>query len=148
MTLGAYSVTETIHIERSPEEVFDFIADPGNDREWCVLVPESRFTGDTATGLGSYDFVQLLPMGRRVPGWGAILELNRPTGLRSRSGFERTVIESAFELMPEAGGTRIKHTNDARWHGWQRFMHPMLRRATRKNVTDQLASLKALLEQH
>jgi hypothetical protein len=147
MKLGAYSVTETINIERSPEEVFGVIADPGNDHKWCLLVPESRFTGDPATGLGSYEFVQLLPGGRRLPGWGEILELNRPTGMRSRSGFERTVIESTFELVLVAGGTRIDHTNAVRWHGWQRFMHPMLRRATRKNAAAQLVALKALIEQ-
>ncbi len=143
---GAYSVTESIVIARPPEDVFAVVADPERDPEWCVLVPESHFTGDAETGLGTYEFVQRIPIHRVTPGWGEILESDPPRLLKSRSGFERTELQTTIELEAVADGTRITQTNAVRWLGWQRFMSPLLERATRRAIVDQLAALKQLLE--
>ena len=144
--LGEYSVTAEIVIDRKPEAVFDFVADLENDPQWCRLVPEVTFTGDRSTGLGTYDFVQMLPRNKRTPGTGEILELSRPTALRLRSSFDRTSLEAEYQLQPVGEATRLTHTNHVRWSGTLRLLHPILRWNTKRVIVTQLADLKSLLE--
>ena len=133
-------------IERKPEAVFDYVSDPANDPQWCRLAREVTFTGDQSTGLGTFDFIQVLPRNKRTPGNGEILELSRPTTLRSKSSFDRTSLETVYELQPVGEATRFMHTNHVRWSGPLRLLHPYLRWNTRRVIVTQLADLRSVLE--
>ena len=146
MPLGSYAVTGEIVIERSAEDVFDFVSDPENDPKWCALVPDVEFNGDRSTGLGAYTFTQVISGSKSVQGSGEILALQRPTSLRSRSTFDGASLATTFELRPQDGATLFQHTNTVVWSGRYRLLHPYLKRLTTRYISTQLEALKELLE--
>ena len=71
----------TVTIHRSPEEIFDYLADGTNNPRWRAGVLEIAPTG-TATGAGSiYRQVLRGPAGRRIAGDYRITTYERPTTL-------------------------------------------------------------------
>lgn len=56
------------------------------------------------------------------------------------------VFDFDYRLEETCGGTRFRHTNDVRWLGLMRIMHPMMKRVTKRGMDRQLGLLKEVLE--
>ena len=140
---GDRTVVVTTYLERPPEVVFDFIADPANDARWCPTVSEPRIEAMDEAGLGVYRFVQHLgPL--RHGETAKIVESVRPTRLRWQFTTVGSDVEATIELRPEGTGTRLIQTNRISRVG--RLRWPIQRRIAERELPRQHAALKAVLE--
>jgi hypothetical protein len=116
-----------IVIERPPEAVWQWAADP---RQWHRWEPD----------LGNVD-----------PDHYEIAEQAPPRRQVVRSVAGPFAFESALELSPDVGGTRVRQTVTAGPEdALARFMfivaRPLVRRSMRKRIAGQLARLKTMVE--
>jgi len=99
-------VSRTIHVEATPEQVFDLFTNPGRFREWMVPAAEVKdITGTPGTvGLGwttASTFV-----GRKMESHMSVTAVERPRSFELKStGSGTGTVRGRFE--PAAGGTDI-----------------------------------------
>jgi uncharacterized protein YndB with AHSA1/START domain len=136
----------TVTIDRSAEEVFDFLADGTNNPKWRPAVLEIHATGGT-TGVGaSYRQVMRGPGGRKIAGDYRVTTYDRPTTL----GFEVTAGPArpvgTFQIAPtDSGSSCVTFRLSATPTGIMRLMSRMMAKQMRAE-TRNLDNLKAQLE--
>ena len=104
-------ISRTIHIEATPEQVFDLLTNPERFREWQVPAAEVKdITGTPGTvGLGwttASTFV-----GRKMESHMSVTAVERPRSFELKStGSMAATVRGRFE--PAAGGTDITIENE------------------------------------
>lgn len=143
-------VSESVAIERPPEEVFAYVTDPQNIPEWVEAIREvhretegppkegERFTVALDTGL----------LGRR---WEQSFEVTAYEPPRRYS--DRRKIggpfqdEHTYNFEEETGGgTHLSLTMEAHPSGFFRIFGPLLEKAIQRQVRKELGTLKDMLE--
>ena len=109
-------IQESVEIERSPQEVWDFVADPAKDPLWCRKV--------------SLEHVRLEPTARLV----------------LRQDDKASVFDVEYRLVPTATWTRFTQASEFRWKKLPRFLHGLFAAGVRRDVRRQLRGLKSILE--
>jgi uncharacterized protein YndB with AHSA1/START domain len=135
----------TVEIGRSPAEVFAFLSEGENDREWRSGVLDIRRKSGHGRG-AVYEQGVRGPFGRRVPADYEITayEADRRIGFRAIAGPVRP--EGSYELTPlDSGGTRVTFALHAAPRGLAKLMSPMVAKTMRSEVA-QLEGLRAVLE--
>lgn len=137
------ATAETV-IERPPDAVWEWAADPRHWHEWQEGVTDVSADGDRFTsryaygphsGTAVYEIVERAPPRRQV--------------VRSVSGPFR--FEGTLELSADVGGTRVRQTvvtgpEDALARFVFAVAGPLVRRSIRRGIARQLARLKAMVE--
>ena len=141
-------VEESVEIDRPPEEVFEYVADPENLPEWSGIVlevhkedPQRELReGERFTTVAKF-------LGRRfeTPMEVTAHEPPRRHSDRSTGGpFEQ---EYTFVLEETAGGgTRLTEVAEGEPGGFFRLVGPLLEMAGRRQFRADLGNLKDLLE--
>ncbi len=139
---------ESVEIDRPPEEVFSYVANPENLPEWSNLVLEVRKDAEGQLQEGDRFSVVAKFLGRRfeTPFEVSAHEPPRRHSDRSMGGpFEQEYI---YTFEETAGGkTRLTHVVEAEPGGFFRLVGPLLERAGSRQFRADLQSLKDLLEQ-
>ena len=135
-------VEESIVIDRSPEEVWALVADPGNDPAWCRKVKSVEPAGEDRWRV-RHKPVPLRPDMELVL---EHVELEPPARLRLREEDDASVFEVEYLLQPANGGTRFTQISDFEWKKLPRVLHGTFRRGVHRDVRGQLKALKAVLE--
>jgi uncharacterized protein YndB with AHSA1/START domain len=135
-------VEESVEIERSPQEVWDFVADPMNDPRWCHKVKAVE-----PSGSGSW-VVTHKPVPLRSPVALAVeqLELDPPSRLLMREEDEAAVFNVEYRLEPTSTGTRFTQVSEFEWKKLPRLLHKTFERGVRRDIRGQLRALKKVLE--
>ena len=135
-----------IHVRRSPQDVFDFLADEQNEPSYNPRMTQVVKTTDGPIGLGSRFTCVLVSGHRRVPMETEYTHFDRPRMLASRTrGAHRDVVARiAFES--EAGGTHLWWSEDVNPTGVLRFMGPAVRLRGRRQDRAMWTRLKSHLE--
>jgi uncharacterized protein YndB with AHSA1/START domain len=140
-------IVESIEIERPPDAVFELIANLHRMPEWigtCVAVriedagaigPGTRFTSTSKFIFSRFDIPFLIT--EYVP---ACL-----LAMRSREGGP-FMVENRIELTPAAVGTRVTGTFTGDTTSFYKLAEPVLTRAFRARVRQDLKVLKRTLE--
>jgi len=139
---------ESVEIDRPPEEVFSYVANPENLPEWSNLVLEVRKDTEGQLQEGDRFSVVAKFLGRRfeTPFEVSAHEPPRRHSDRSMGGpFEQEYIYT-FEAT-EGGKTRLTHVVEAEPGGFFRLVGPLLERAGTRQFRADLQILKDLLEQ-
>jgi hypothetical protein len=95
--------TTTVHVEASPEVIFDLVADPARGPEWQTLVTDMGGIAGRPGGIGSSYVGYYRLAGRRVEGRFVVTAAERPKLLHvagtTRGGWAHwtTLIESTGE---------------------------------------------------
>jgi uncharacterized membrane protein len=138
---------ESVEIDRPPEEVFAYVANPQNLPEWTNLVLEVRKDAEGQPQEGDRFSVVAKFLGRRfeTPFEVSSHEPPRHHSDRSTGGpFEQEYIYT-FE-QTGAGGTRITQVVETEPGGFFKLVGPLLERAGSRQLRADLQSLKDLLE--
>ena len=128
----------SIAVERSPDDVFAFVADPANRPKYQHNVAGSRVVGDGPVRAGS-TFEEVLKMGPwklRTAGEVIAYEAPRRCVIAARNGMVNYRGEFAVEDAP--GGTRLTISGSAELVGWRRILQPMLRAECSRNLPREL----------
>ena len=137
----------SIGIERPAEEVFAYVCDPRNLPAWNSAVQAVRPTSPVPAGVGS-----TFSMKRELPTGPAINQLeviaNKPPReftIRTTAG--PTPFLYRYQFATQNGETVVQLDAQVELDGVATRLPQLARRAVKKGVDDNLATLKAILEE-
>ena len=138
------SASNEILIDRPCDDVFAFLADPQNDRQWRNGVLDlTRVSGD---GVGArYAQGVKGPGGRRIAADIEITELmpSQTIAFHTVAGPVRP--RGRYVLAAADGGTHVRFELEADMRGLKRLIAPMVQK-TMNDEVGQLAQLKHVIE--
>lgn len=137
--------TNTIDIERPPEEVFDYVSDLANTPEWNWAIADTVKTSTGPIGEGA-----TYQQTRRVPEQTTehlqISVLEPPHRLQVDGTLARHPARLNYQFTPYQGGTRLTNQVELESQGVARLLAPVLTGRIEAAVADNLAQLKHHLE--
>jgi uncharacterized protein YndB with AHSA1/START domain len=139
-------VKAEVIINRPLEEVFAFIKDMNNHSEWQTGVLESRITSEGGVEAGStYRYVTQM-LGRQVQTEGEVITCDPNKGFFYRSTKAPFQITGGYTFESTNGGTKVAQQIIADVEGFFRLAKPIVVRTTKRNLENNLQTLKELLE--
>ena len=141
-------VEESVVINRPPEEVFDYVANPENLPEWSGLVQEVQKETQGPPVEEGVRFTTVAKfLGRRfeTPFEVSVHDRPRRHTDRSTGGPFPQEFTHIFEEV-EGGGTLLTEVTDGEPGGFFRLAGPLLEIAGRRQFRADLETLKDLLE--
>jgi ribosome-associated toxin RatA of RatAB toxin-antitoxin module len=141
------NIVESIEIERPADAVFELVANIDRMPEWIGTCVAVRVEDAGPVGLGTRFTSTSKFIYNRFDIPFVITEYAPPRALamRSREGGPFTV-ENRLELTPTAVGTRLTGTFAGDTTSFYKLAEPVLRRAFRARVRQDLKALKRALE--
>jgi carbon monoxide dehydrogenase subunit G len=135
----------TITVERSPHDVFEFVSDLENVPRWNYAIVETRMTSDGPVRVGTtYRQVRSLPSRSEETLQVTELEPDRRFAVQGGLGpFEGTL---TYEFEEVSGNTRLTNKADLRARGIMKLAAPIVSGRVREAVAANLDTLKRLLE--
>jgi uncharacterized protein YndB with AHSA1/START domain len=142
-------ITESIEIDRRPEEVFAYLDDVKRHGEWQEQIVDVQPQGDEPMGVG-----KRVRETRRVPGGDRsmtyeITEHDPPhrSSFRVLDGPVRGVGTVSVEPVGDGSQTKLTITIDFQGHGLGgKLLLPVAKAQARKQIPKDQAKMKALLE--
>jgi len=136
----------SITINRPVEEVFAFVTDVANFAKWNEQAGRSEQSSEGPVGLGtryrgSSDF-----MGRTMQWISEITEYEPNQKAVQKITMGPTVMTMGWFLQPVEGGTRFTIRSEGPTGGLAKLAGPLMDRTMEKQMEDNLARLKALVE--
>ena len=140
-------ITERIHIDRPPEEVWAVVADPTTHTAWRPALVEFRQVSEGPLEVGSRIHEKIRWRGREIEIDDVVTALEPPRRLGIRGGWKPADFELDFLLAPEDGGTIASFD----WTFFpktllMRVATPLLGRTLRSSTKDELEGLKKYAE--
>jgi uncharacterized membrane protein len=133
-------------IDRPRAEVFAYACDPAHDTTWIGALTEATVLTEPPFGVGSRVRRVAGFLGRRIEYVNEVVEFETGRRLAMRSvkaPFPMTVV---YEFEDDGDGTRMRIRTGGDASGFYRIAGPLLARAVRKGVADDLRRLKQTLE--
>ena len=139
------SASSEIVINRPPDDVFEFLANPENDPQWrSGVIDLKRVSG---YGIGArYAQGVKGPGGRRIPADIEITELTPGETIAFQTVTGPVRPRGRYRLTAVDDGTRVRFELEADVNGLKRLMAPMVQK-TMNNEVGQLDRLKRVIEQ-
>lgn len=138
---------QTTHIARSPEDVFDFLADLANLPIWqkglshsVVLTP-----GPLHVGSEFEETVKIAGRATKLHCEITALEQGRILAYRSQKG-NAMEYSGRFELQPGEDGTELRMAHETTLNGMWRLLEPLFSREVASESSQELQFLKTYLE--
>jgi uncharacterized protein YndB with AHSA1/START domain len=145
--IRAVRIHKAITIERSPEDVWAFVADARNDPLWCHKVESVEQVAGDGPGPGARYKALHSPRPRKPPVELTIevveYEQLRRLGLREEDA--DGVFDVVYELEPNARGTLLAQIDEIDWK-ISKLALPIARVMVSRDLSRQFSSLKELLE--
>ena len=141
-----FTFERSIFINRPPQEVFDYMSDPGNDTDWRDSAVSSEWTSEGPPGVGSTLRSVDKLLGRKMESTSEITAWDPPHryGQKAVSGpvpFELTV---KFEAKEK--GTQLTMSGNAEPGGFFKLAEGLVRKQLEKQFDADLNGLKLALE--
>jgi uncharacterized protein YndB with AHSA1/START domain len=134
---------ETIHIDRSPEEVFDYFTDIANDPKWNSRAKRAEKTSDGPLGVGTTFLVVRRGSG---PSNVEYVEYTRPSRWVIRGTGKAASFTYTADLAPSRGGTDLTSHMSLQPRGAFKLLTPMMKSFVPKQVREVHQALKTKLE--
>jgi uncharacterized membrane protein len=139
-------VTAHVVIGRPIGDVFAFVKDMNSHAEWQTGVLESRVTSEGSVDVGStYSYVTQM-LGREIRTEGEVITCDPDKGFFYRSTKAPFPIEGGYTFEKANGGTRVTQRLVANIEGFFRLAKPIVERMTKRNLENNLQTLKEVLE--
>jgi uncharacterized protein YndB with AHSA1/START domain len=136
----------SVGIERPIEEVFDYLSDPGNFPHWNSAVRAVQATSVSTNKVGStYSMKRELPSGS-ADNELEITGLDRPRQFSIRTTSGPTPFHYRYDLRADDGETIVTLDAEVQLEGTAALVAPLARRAVKRGVDDNFATLKTILE--
>ena len=136
-------VAKTMHIARSPEVVFDFLADASREGEWNETVLTIAKVSEGPVGQGSRFRGTYKRIGQLDS---TITAYDRPRQLGFHSEGRALTMDFAFRFAPEAGGTQVQALAEIRLRGPMRLLEPFMGGMMDREFSTREPAIKRALE--
>jgi uncharacterized membrane protein len=136
----------SVRIERPTDKVFAYVSEPENFPRWNSAVQTVRKTSSGEEPVGStYAMTRQLPSGQVENDLEiTVYEPPREFAIRTLAGPTPFVYRYAFS--PTHGGTLVELEAEVELPGAAALVGPLARRAVKRGVDDNFATLKGALE--
>lgn len=137
--------TNHVTVERSPHEVFEYLANFENVPQWNHAIVETRKTSEGPVGVGTtYSQTRSLPSPSQEEFQVTEFEPDQRLAIRGDLGpFEGTL---TYQLESAADGTRLTNSADLQAHGLLKLAAPLAGNRVGDAVAANLEKLKEILE--
>lgn len=137
-----------ITIDRTPDEVFDYLADVSKHSEWSPKAYRVEGASGPVTAGDTFTSIGTIPGDKNHRNEVSVTECSRPTRLVLDSQEKGEHFINTFELSAEGSGTRLVRTMDAPQPSFPlSVLFPLIMAAfIRPDVNKGLRNLKANLE--
>ena len=135
-------IEEHVEIMRSQPEVWDFVAEPLNDPQWCSKVKAVEPSGSNRWSVWHRPVPFRPPVSLTVEH----LIVEPPNRLTVREEDDAGVFNVEYRLDATESGTRFTQMSECEWKRLPKLLRPIYDRGTRRDVRAQLRSLKTVLE--
>ena len=142
----AIDVKAEIIIDRSREDVASFAMDPDNDTVWIGGITEARMLTEPPVAQGTQVERVATFLGKRIEYVLEVIEHDPKAILAMRSVKGPFPMVVSYEFEEATGGTLARIRIQGEAGGFYRLAGPLLARSVKRNITKDLARLKALLE--
>jgi len=145
--MGQFSVS--VFINRSQQDVFDFLSNAANFQRWMPLMQSAAWTSSGEPGVGTTGRGIMKMAGRElkllleVTQWG---EPNRLGFKILNNPFPLEATEYVYRLEPEEGGTRLTLDGEIEMVRFMRFAGGLMGKMYVKSNRNELNTAKQLLE--
>ena len=144
-----HKFTLSVFINRSQQDVFDFLSDPVNLPKWDSDFESAEWISSDAPGIGSIYRASGKRLGSQKDGWFEIVQWNRPN-CYSYKVKERMFLfegaESVVTLKPKDNGTEATFEYQFEVVGTLNFAEGFVARMGKKRIEGNLNAAKRLLE--
>lgn len=133
-----------VRIDRTPEQVFDFVADVRNGPKWNPDSSNVVLTSDGPVGPGSVFEEEREGFGRTVT---TIDVFERPSRLELDARAARVHVRVRYAIEPDGATTQVTCAAELRLRGPSRLFEPVIKAVARRGVeTSRGPALKAAVE--
>jgi uncharacterized membrane protein len=141
-----FRMSETVSINRSPKDVFDFVADLNNFPKWGANLASSTVISERSTDLGARcdEEIQLGP--RKMPATCEITAFSAGRTFSFRAISPGIVYAGHIIVEPEENGSSFTLAGEVQVEGFLRLMQGILKRRMEDGVRKEVASVKSYLE--
>lgn len=139
-------IEDSIVINRPLEEVFAYLTDVANWSRWNEAVGNVAQTPPGPMGLGTTLQGASEVMGRTMAWSGEILEYEPNKKVIQKMRVGPAEIQASWIFEPVEGGTRLTMRSEAETGGPFTIAGPLIDRLVKKQMEENLARLKAVLE--
>ena len=141
-------VESSVHINRSPSDVFAFVSDYERDPRWRSEVVEMAYQSKGPTGIGRLALEKSKVFGRRLETLTEVTEYEPDTKIVSRSISGPTPVISYRFVVPDGAGARFTYRLevDISKEWYFRLLRPVLMPLYTKTIASYLKRLKQILE--
>lgn len=135
----------SVYIERPVDEVFAFIADPGNDLRWRKELTASHAEGDIGQRPGVHVHQSIAYQGRSAAVNLEVTEFEpgRRICFRAHGGVRA---HGCYDLRPDGPGTLLSVTVTIELKGEESMLERYVRQAVEHAAETDLTRLRAVLE--
>ena len=146
--MGKFTIS--VFINRSQQDVFEFLTNPANLSKWNSNFASAKWTSSVAPGFGSTYKVLAKMSGGEKEGLFKITQWDPPQRYSyksiSRLPFPIEIIESVVTLAPKGNGTQITFESQFGLVGMLKFAEGMFSKLAAKGDGDNFDTAKRLLE--
>ena len=137
---------EILEVARPLDEVFAFVGDFANTKDWDPGVADSRKVTDGPIGVGTRYAVDVVFNGRKLPMTYEVTAWDPPNRvvLKGEGSTVTAVDDIRFEAIPT--GTRIRYSAELRLKGLLKLMEPFLSKRFDQTGKDGMAGMRRALE--
>jgi len=135
-----------IVIARTPEDVFDFVADERNEPQYNPRMTRADKVTPGPIGVGTRFHSVMTGVGRAADMTIEFTGFERPRRLASRTDLSSMGIHGVLLFEPVDGGTRMRWIWDLEPRGMLRLLGPLVRRMGERQERRIWTELKRVLE--
>jgi hypothetical protein len=142
------AVESTIHINRTPQDIFAFVSDYERDPRWRSEVVEMSYQSPGPTDIGRLALEKSKVFGRWLETLTEVTEYEPNTKIVSRSISGPTPVISYRFVTPDGTGTRFTYRLevDISKEWFFRLLRPVVVPLYKKTIESYLKRLKQILE--
>ena len=137
---------ESVVVQRPIDEVFGYFTDAAKIPEWQASALEARVQGDGPMRAGSRALETRKFLGRRMESTMEVLEYEPPRRFTIKVSSGLVPFQVTSDLSEEDGGTRIRSVLEGEPGGFLRLAEPLVARGVERELRNNLATLKDVLE--
>ena len=141
-----YKLDHSVFINRSPQEVFDYLADPANTVQWQSGTESAEWISDGPPGIGSVYKVGAKFLGRKVETEMEILGWDPPNMLSYKTVNGPIPLKNTTTFEVQGDGTLLTHSIQTEFGTFFRLAEGLVGKQVEKQVASDNAALKLLLE--
>ncbi len=141
-----FEFEKTIFINRSPEEVFEFLTNPANDPKWRNSSISGEWTSDGPIGVGSTQHSVDKMLGREIESTSEVTVWDPPNkfGLKTVGG--PMPFEITQKIESKEGGTQLTLIGHAEVGGFFKLAEGLVGKQLEKQINQDLDGLKVYME--